>query len=90
MKTFKTYKAAVAAAGEQDIIEIKIRSRRLYIVPGEGYHDALEEIAILSLQDTGVGVNRKCHQTAGHISPHHLKRLGNANHALSRQEVAAL
>ena len=88
MKTFKKYRSAVEAAGEQDIIVVKVGRKELYIVPGDGYHDALEEISVMTLQDTGVGVNRKCHQTQGFITPRHLKRLQNGNQAVSAEEHA--
>ena len=84
MQTFKRYSTALAAAGDQDIIEIRIKGQSLFIVPGEGYAEACEEISILTPNEGGLGRIRQ-----GYVTPRHLKRLGNANHALTKAEAAA-
>lgn len=87
MKTFKRYSAALAAAGDQDIINIQIGTENLYIVPGDGYHEAIETIQVLTQEPSKYSVSGVQRAVAGQITPRHLKRLGNANHALTKAEV---
>jgi hypothetical protein len=85
MQVFKRFSAALAAAGEQDIIEVEVHGKSVYIVPGDGYHDAVETISVLTHAPLPGG--RPGRRRAGSVTPRHLKRLGNANWALTAQEV---
>lgn len=87
MKTFRRYSAALAAAGEQDIIRISVAGEKLYIVPGEGYMDSIEEICVLVHEEPKGSQVRPSRNVAGNVTPRHLKRLGNANWALTAQEI---
>jgi len=85
MKTFRRYTAALAAAGDQDIIEIKIGRDHLYVVPGDGYREALEEIRVLIDEPSKYAASGRARVVAGFVTPRHLKRLGNANLAVSAE-----
>lgn len=87
MQTFRRYSAALKAAGERDIIRLQIAGETLFVVPGEDYRDACEDISIITHEEPKGSQVHSTRNVSGHISPRHLKRLGNANWALNAQEI---
>lgn len=81
-QTFRRFSAAKRAAQGRDII----RFADLYIVPGDGYLDAVDSIDVMTVIPEGRAAAGG-YEVSGHVTPRHLKRLGNANWAASRSEV---
>lgn len=86
MQVFKRFSTALKAAGEQDIIAIQIGRETVFIVPGADYHEAVAQISVMTPTASGLGGGRTY---AGYVTPRHLKRLGNANWAVSKDDHAA-
>lgn len=76
MRTFRRYSSALKRAADRDIIRVSIAREQLFIVPGDAYNDAVEEIAILASDPERPNIGRV---VAGSLTPRDLKRLGIAS-----------
>lgn len=83
IKAFKTIKAAYEAANGGPILKVEAYDPKgrntLYIVgiPQDDAEQACVGIELLDRRD----------RTAAHVTYRHLRRLGNANHALTKDEA---
>jgi hypothetical protein len=79
MKTFKRYQSALDAAGDRDIVQLRLGGETLFVVPDATYSEACDEVAILAHAPNKLSPRARIY--AGQVTPRHLKRLGNANWA---------
>ena len=80
LKTYRSLKAAAAAAGDAPILKIGCGAAAVYVVvaAGEGSAQRCTDVALLGPAEAG----QPGHRYYGYITLGHLNRLGNANHAV--------